>query len=245
MALKAFADGVFFADVIGADRPWVLALHGWGRSHADFKTVLSGFDAISVDFPGFGASPQPATGWGAADYANAVRPVWELFDEPPVVVGHSFGGRVAVHLAENMPMHSLVLIGVPLIRPDSKRQAAPAFRMMRRLHRLGLVSDERIEVFRQRYGSADYRATSGVMREVFVRVVNESYEEQLDRLTVPIEMLWGSLDMAAPLDLATQAYERLLSNGADVRMQVLDGVGHHVMAEQPEMVRSLIAELLE
>jgi pimeloyl-ACP methyl ester carboxylesterase len=245
VALKAFADGLFFADVIGTDRPRVLALHGWGRSHADFKTVLAGFDAVSVDFPGFGASPQPVTGWGSADYANAVRPAWELFDEPPVVVGHSFGGRVAVHLAQGMPMRALVLIGVPLIRPPSNRKAAPAFRMMRRLHRLGLVSDQRIETVRQRYGSVEYRATSGVMREVFVRVVNESYEEQLDRLTVPVKMLWGSLDTAAPLDLATQAYERLLSNGADVQMQVLEGVGHHVMAEQPEMVRSLIAEVLE
>lgn len=244
MALKAFSGGAVFAEVAGTGAPRVLGLHGWGRSSADFRSVLSGMEAVAVDLPGFGSSPPPSAGWGSPDYANAIRDVWSAFDEPPVVVAHSFGGRVAVHLAQDLPMQSLILIGVPLVRPGTASQPAMAFRVARRLHRLGVLSDGRMEAFRQKYGSADYRATSGVMREVFVRVVNETYDEQLDRLAIPVRMLWGANDAAAPLEQAQIAYRRLADRGADVELRVLDGVGHHVMAERPQVVTDLIKELL-
>ena len=141
-------------------------------------------------------------------------------------------------------MRSLVLIGVPLVRPGTTSQSATVFRVARRLHRLGVLSDRRMEAFRQKYGSTDYRATTGVMREVFVRVVNETYDEQLDRLAIPVRMLWGANDSAAPLEQAQIAYRRLTDRGADVEMRVLDGVGHHVMAERPQVVTALIEELL-
>ncbi len=244
MALKAFAGDSVFADVVGSGPPRILALHGWGRSHTDFDGVLAGKPAISVDLPGFGASPMPSGPWGSAEYAEAIGSVWQAFDEPPVVVAHSFGGRVAMQLALQRPMRSLVLIGVPLIRPTTNRKPVVAFRVAKRMHRLGLISDDRIEDYRRKFGSADYRSTEGVMRDVFVKVVNESYEDQLDQLAVPIRMLWGSQDTAAPLTLAQVAYDRLVGSGADVEMEVLDGVGHHVMAERPERVRALIEELL-
>lgn len=244
MALKAFSQGAVFAEVTGQEAPRVLALHGWGRSSADFRAVLSGVGAIAVDFPGFGSSPPPSSGWGSAEYADAIRDVWTAFDEPPIVVAHSFGGRVAVHLAEELPIRALILIGVPLIRPGVRGKPATAFRVARRLHGLGVLSERRMEALRQKYGSADYRATAGVMREVFVRVVNESYEEQLDRLTMPIRMLWGADDSAAPLEQAQIAYRRLADRGADVELRVLDGVGHHVMAERPQVVVGLLEELL-
>ncbi len=244
MALKAFSGGKVFAEVTGTGTPRVLALHGWGRSGADFRSVLSGIGAVAVDLPGFGSSPPPAAGWGSPEYATAIRDVWSAFDEPPLVVAHSFGGRIAVHLAQDLPMRSLVLIGVPLVRPVTTSQPAPAFRVARRLHRLGVLSDGRMEAFRQKYGSADYRATSGVMREVFVRVVNETYDEQLDGLAIPVRMLWGANDSAAPLEQAQIAYRRLTDRGADVELRVLDGVGHHVMVERPQVVTDLIEELL-
>src|SRR5687768_10318163 len=116
--LKAYAGGRLFGAVTGTDRPWVLALHGWRRTHADFAATLDGLDAIAVDLPGFGNSPEPDSGWGAAEYATSVLPVLDELGPAPVVLGHSFGGRVAVHLAASAPdrVGALVLTGVPLLR---------------------------------------------------------------------------------------------------------------------------------
>src|SRR5436309_7264659 len=101
--LTAFDDGRLFGATTGDGHPWVLALHGWRRTHRDFDRVLAGIDAIALDLPGFGASPEPPDAWGSAAFADAITPVLDTFDTAPVVLGHSFGGRVAVQLAAAYP----------------------------------------------------------------------------------------------------------------------------------------------
>ncbi|MGH9283255.1 MAG: alpha/beta fold hydrolase, partial [Acidimicrobiales bacterium] len=193
--LRAFADGRIFGVAVGAGPARVLALHGWGRSAQDFATTLDGLDAVALDLPGFGATPAPPEPWGGAEYAAAVAPVLHELAEQVVVVGHSFGGRVAVHLAASRPdrVAGLVLTGVPLVRRPGAAAGRPAlgYRLGRWLHRRGALSDGRMEALRRRYGSADYRNASGVMRGVHVRAVNETYEEQLRRLTCPVALVWG------------------------------------------------------
>ena len=107
---------------------------------------------------------------------------------PVVVLGHSFGGRVALHLAVQHPevVSALVLTGAPMLHPRSRTQrVALAYRVTRRLHAVRLVSDEAMEAARQRFGSADYRAAQGVMRQVLVRAVNERYGDELAALRCP------------------------------------------------------------
>jgi pimeloyl-ACP methyl ester carboxylesterase len=128
-----------------------------------------------------------------------------------VVVGHSFGGRVAVHLAlaRAEAVGALVLTGVPLVRDPARttgRSPWP-FRAARRLHRRGLVSDGRMEALRQRYGSADYRAAGGVMREVLVKAVNEDYGDPLARLNCAVELVWGEDDDQVPVAIAEAALQ--------------------------------------
>ena len=140
MALRSFCDGRLFGARHGDGDVRVLALHGWGRDHHDFREALGGLDAISLDQPGFGASPAPDQAGGAAMYAEMIEPVLEECVTPLVVVGHSFGGRVAVHLAQRRPgaIGGLVLTGVPLLhRAQRKGKSALRYRMGRRLHRAG------------------------------------------------------------------------------------------------------------
>ena len=103
MALRSFADGALFAEVFGQGQPRVIALHGWGRRGADFRQSLHDFPALAPDLPGFGASPIPDSVIGADGYADIVAQMLDDFDESPVLVGHSFGGRVAVCLAAKFP----------------------------------------------------------------------------------------------------------------------------------------------
>ncbi|MDP8992943.1 MAG: alpha/beta hydrolase, partial [Actinomycetota bacterium] len=103
VVLKTFAGGRLFGAAHGTAPAAVLGLPGWARTHRDFDAVFDGLDAVAVDLPGFGASPEPPEAWGAAGYAEAVAPVLDDMAYPVVVLGHSFGGRVAVHLAVRRP----------------------------------------------------------------------------------------------------------------------------------------------
>jgi pimeloyl-ACP methyl ester carboxylesterase len=246
--LRAFADGRLFGSVTGPVPPRVLALHGWGRSHRDFEAVVSGegsepLPALALDLPGFGASPPPPAAWGAEDYAELVGSVLGDMGSPVVVLGHSFGGRVALHLAVQQPdaVRALVLTGAPMLHPQRRNgRVALAYRVTRRLHTLRLVSDDAMEAARQRFGSADYRAAQGVMREVLIRAVNETDEVQLESVRCPVHLIWGGDDTAAPLEVAEHAVARLARGD----LAVHPGVGHMTPLLIPSALRSAVASCL-
>jgi len=230
-----------FGEQHGSSPAQVLALPGWMRQRSDFRLVLDGFDAIALDLPGFGgASPEPALASGAAGYADLVEPALAACAERFVLVGHSFGGRVAVHLACRHPdrVAAVVLSGAPrLVRPDQQPSPSARFRAARWLHRRGLVSDARMEARRRATGSDDYRNASGVMRDVLVTVVNEDYEEQLDQLVMPVELVWGDDDTAAPIAGAERAHARL---GERSTLTIVPGAGHLTPLSAPDALREAI-----
>ncbi len=218
----------------------MLGLHGWGRTHRDLLTCLDGMNAVALDLPGFGASPAPTQPAGAAAYADLVEPVLDECAARLVIVGHSFGGRVALELAIRRPdvVGALVLCGVPLLRRCDRRapRLSLGYRVVRSLHRRRILSDSAMERMRQRYGSADYRSAVGVMRDVLVVAVNETYEERLGLVEQPVELVWGSDDDAVPVEVARRAGEMF----ADAQLRVLSGVGHFVPTETPDALAAAV-----
>lgn len=240
--LTALANGELLAEKTGATPPSVVALHGWMRSGADFSTIVSGLDAVSVHFPGFGITPEPPVAWGTEEYAEALATAIEPFG-PVVLVGHSFGGRVAVRLAASRPelVRGLVLTGVPLLRLKAAPKPALGFRIVRSLARARIIPQSVLEKQRRKYGSADYLAARGVMRDILVRVVGEKYDDDLARVKAPVRMVWGELDPAAPADAGIAASK--LIGGA--RFRQIAGAGHLLEGPLETAVREELLALLK
>ena len=171
----------------------------------------------------------------------------DVCETPPVVVGHSFGGRIAVCLAARLPGAG----GPPGAHRGAADQAIPVpkppslgYRVIRGLNRIGVVSDDRMERIRRQTGSADYRAATGVMRDILVRVINESYEPQLRALTAPVTLIWGGADREVPVSIARAAAELIEAEGRQVDLEILEGIGHLVPLEAPEALRGAIERAL-
>ncbi len=246
--LRAFAEGSLMGEVFGSSDPVVLALHGWSRSRRDFFGVMSPaganqLDAIALDLPGFGASPPPPAAWGSPEYADLVAGVLDAMRVPVVVLGHSFGGRVALHLASARPdaVVGMVLTGVPFRRPAGPRPRSPmAFRGGRFLHRVGLVSEPRMETLRRRYGSSDYRAAEGVMRQVLVKLVNETYDEIIPTISCPVTLVWGEDDDVAPISVARSVLDKF----PRATLVELPRAGHLTPLTIPTALRDAVSALL-
>jgi len=247
--LRSYGDSNLFGESYGAGTARVVWLHGWARSAGDFAVAAStladrGVASVALDLPGFGASPLPEVAGGARHYAGLVVPALRsLADEPLVLVGHSFGGTVAAVVASTHPdaVRSLVLTGAPLIRRASTKKAPFAYRSQRWLHAKGLLSDERVEAARQKYGSTDYRRAHGLLRDVLVASVNESYETELATLSLPVDFVWGELDGDVPVDVAARAGE--LVRGEHT-LRVITGVGHMVPLETPDELVDAVTRAL-
>lgn len=242
--LQSFAGGRLLAERYGSERPLVLALHGWRRDRGDFRPLLAdGEPALAVDLPGFGMSPPPPEPWGPADYAAFLDA--ELLSEMAerfVVIGHSYGGRVALHLAARRAdrVAGAVVAGAPFFPPPgAAAKPALGYRLVRSLARSGLVSDRRLEAARRRHGSADYRAAEGVMRAVLVKSLAERDDAVLAAVSCPVELVWGADDTAAPVSVAEQAAAAL----RDARLEVLVGVDHFVPQRAPEALRGALERL--
>lgn len=105
--------------VAGQGMP-VVFLHGWALGHHTYRDVIEnvaaqGCRVIAPSLPGFGGSADlPDEAFSISGYAQWVADLLDAIgvDEPAVVVGHSFGGGVAIRLAHDHPerTRSLVLV---------------------------------------------------------------------------------------------------------------------------------------
>lgn len=247
--LRAYGDGNLFGEPYGEGPVRVVWLHGWARRGQDFigpadALAREGVASVALDLPGFGSSPEPDVVGGARHYAELLAPaIRDLGPEPLVIVGHSLGGRVAVSLAAAHPelVAALVLTGVPLIRQASVRRPPRAYLLIRWLHGRGLIGEQRMEEARQRFGSSDYRNARGVMRDVLVVTVNESYEDELARIECPVTLLWGETDDVTPVEVATRSESLLV---APHTLRILNGVGHLVPTSAPQELARVVLEVL-
>jgi pimeloyl-ACP methyl ester carboxylesterase len=241
VAIQALANGRVLAERFGGTPARVVALHGWGRTGSDFSGILDGLDGVAIHLPGFGPTAPPDAVWGTDDYARVVAEAIEPLG-PVVLVGHSFGGRIAVRLAASRPelVSAIVLTGAPLVRLTPPSKPALSFRLAKALNRMGVIPDKVLESRRAKSGSADYNAAQGIMRDILVKTVNENYDADLARITVPTWLVWGENDTAAPTAAGKVASERI--RGA--RWVVVADEAHLLTPKLGVAVRSAIEEAL-
>lgn len=229
----------------------VILMHGWGCNHttvASIERLLTPhFKVYNLDFPGFGGSSTPPAVWGVEEYTRLVEAFARAEGiERPILIGHSFGGRVSILFASRNATRKVILVdaaGVKPRRPLKYYVKVYSFKLWKRL--LPLVvgrkrADETIEAYRRKSGSADYNALTGTMRNILVKVVNEDLKAVMPRIQCPVLLIWGKNDTATPLRDA-RTMERLIP---DAGLVAFDDAGHYSFLDKPYEFNAVVQNFL-
>ena len=220
----------------------IILLHGWGQNIEMMEPLgnpLSNKYRITIlDFPGFGKSSEPLEIWEVTDYARLVHELAEkLKIKNPVLIGHSFGGRVAICYAATYKVEKVILFGAPCVR--TKKSLTLKERMLKKAKTLPGMS-KIAEVAKNYIGSTDYKNATPMMRNILVKTVNEDLSEYAKKITAPTLLIWGEDDSESPLEEAKMLESILLDGG----LVVLAGT-HYAYLENLNQVISIIINFLE
>jgi len=229
--------------IAGEGRP-LLILHGWGSKkekwHQAEKILSRDFKVIIPDLPGFGQSLMPLRAWSLDDYCDFVEEfVKSLNLENFYLLGHSFGGAIAVKCSLRFPekVEKMFLVGAACFRTKTLRKNAlnnvskvikmfsfvPFYSLFRRAFYKFIVK-------------SDYLGLEGTMKETYLKVINEDLSNDLSLVKVPTLIIWGDKDNITPIN---QAY--LLDKKIDnSELKIIPNGGHDLEWKMPKELSQLV-----
>jgi pimeloyl-ACP methyl ester carboxylesterase len=265
-------DGPLIAGFLGGSGPRVLLLHGGPGLGFDYLRDLADELAEENEVAwyqqrGLEPSAEAPPYTGAADVEDARRVLDSLGWDRAYVVGHSWGGHLALHVAEAMPERLLGVLSVDPLgsvgdgrwpefdeemfrrTPEDVRERA---RELDELMMAGGATDElALEGMRLVWPAyfadpedvppmPELRIASGRSAEMVPSIQTElpALEAGLPEITVPVGFVHGSRS-PMPLAASTDAADRI--PGAWV--EVVDGAGHFIWHEAPGAVRAALRRL--
>ena len=191
-------------DIEGEGTPCVV-LHGWGSNKEIMKQAFrqcKGCTRVYIDLPGFGRSSNEMV-LTTHDYANIIEKFLQAINFPKdIVVGHSFGGKVALLLNPKL----LVLLssaGIPTKKPLQVRAKIALYKMLKPFG---------IAKLRNIFVSDDAKGMSENMYKTFKNVVDEDFREVFAKFRGKSLLFWGEKDTATPLTSAKEMAQLLQSN---------------------------------
>ena len=214
----------------------VVLLHGWGQNIEMMKPLgdnLSDHYRVTIiDLPGFGLSKEPVYAYTIFDYTEVVHELLKELDiTNPIIMGHSFGGRIAIVYASKYKVNKLVLFGSPCVRHEYKSIKQSFFKMIKKVK----VFSPLVNMMKKHVGSVDYRNASPLMREVLVKTVNQDLSENAKKIKCPTLLIWGENDEAVPVSEAKELDNLLL----DSALIVLPGT-HYCYLENLNQVVNIL-----
>lgn len=227
-------------------------LHGWGANIESVmpivNTLKDKYRVIAYDAYGHGHSQEPKEVFGGKEYKDLLFQVVEHFGgQGGVFVGHSFGGKTLSLFASEYPnlVKKLVLIDASGVLPKRGLDyytKVYSFKFLRKVYEILFFwkdPSERTKAFYSKFGSDDYQSSQGIMRKVFVKVVNEETTESFPKIKAPTLLIWGDKDEATPLYMAKIFEEKI----PDAGLVVLDG-GHYSYVDDYGKFRAVMGSFL-
>lgn len=194
----------------------VVILHGWNLNAAKFlplekELIGRGYQVFCPDLPGFGSAEIPDKPYHLSDYVSFMVNYFKERKLPKaILIGHSFGGRIAIKLAAEYPelVHALILTGAPGLNPVPRLKIlfflylAKTGNVILSLPVLSSIKNQSRKLLYKTAKATDFYNTDKNMRETFKNIVREEPKMYLKDIAAPTLLLWGEKDQIVPPSVA-------------------------------------------
>ncbi|MBR5899879.1 MAG: alpha/beta hydrolase [Clostridia bacterium] len=216
-------------------------LHGYlseGRVfYNQIKFFSNYFQVFSPDLKGFGSNADMSYPYALDDYINDLREyAYKNGLYRPHVIAHSFGGRLAIKIASNNPtaFDKVVLTGCAGLKPKfslAKSAKRATFNILKRF-----TPKENLKAFY----SKDYLSLSPVMRQSFIKIVNEHLDDEANKIKNQTLLIFGKKDKETPLYMAKRLNEKIKNS----KLSVYREAGHFCFLDCPNAFNLEVREFL-
>lgn len=217
----------------------ILFLHGWGCDYTYFTNIASKIDnanCLLIDLLNFGKNEIIEKPLTFNDYIDSIVAfLKEKQIKINIIIGHSFGGKLAIYLTKYIDVSSLILFAPSIY---NKRRGLKYYSKI-----LFYKIIKRIKKFKKylnKFGSDDYKYLSGFMKKTMSNIINFSVDEQVKKYNNPIILIFGINDKTTPIYLAKKIKRR----AKDAYLFKIDG-DHFAFLNNNLFSLNVIKEMVE
>jgi pimeloyl-ACP methyl ester carboxylesterase len=251
---KILVKGIETNYKIGGEGENLLILHGWNGSSDSWRKIIEileiKYKVICPDFPGFGKTETPKIPWSLKDFVEWLREFTERLNlKEFFLLGHSFGGRVAIKFSISHPekVKKLILVSSAGIRQEWGLKEKIIFQ----ISKIGNAIFSKNHFFRFKDGARnffyriarikDYSRAKGVMKETMKKIVEEDLLPELSKIQKETLIIWGEKDRLVPLKYAFIFKEKIKNS----KLEILLKIGHSPHLENPEKLAEILISNLK
>lgn len=226
----------------------LIILHGWQSSKEKWekvKTILQEQQEIIIpDLPGFKKEMQLERVWDLDDFIEWFEK-FSLDKGKFFLLGHSFGGRMAIKFAIKHPdkVKALILVDSAGIIPDIKhKNLTKHIVFLQKISFLPFYGFFRKMFYKYILRTTDFVEAQKVpyLAETFKNVIVEDLVKDFSKIKVPVFIIWGDKDKLTPVSDAYIMNKEIENS----KMEIFKNIGHSPHIEIPEILAEKIQEYI-
>ncbi len=217
----------------------ILFLHGWGHSLENLRPIaetLPEYNRYLLDLAGFGKSSIVNQGMNLNDYVLEIVDFIKTvigYKQKIYIVGHSFGGRVAICLSSqyaSLINKTFIIAGAGLKQYKFSFKKMLLFFIRKgffflnifyKLFSKNIYSSKLYKLYYNKFASSDYKNASPIMKEILKKVVNQDLRNVAKKINLPVVLIYGENDIITPASFGKK-FHKLIKNSKLYILQTFD-----------------------
>ena len=228
----------------GNNKKNIIILPGWGDTRKSFTYMINFlktyFNVYILDYPSFGKSPPLNKDLTIYDYTLLIHEwIKSLNINNPILIGHSFGGRIITILNGyyHFNYNNIIYLNSAGIKPRIKFKTK-IYKFLKRLKFFlpKKYKNKYLNFLLTKFASNDYKELNSNMYQTFKNIVNIDLKCYLKDIKAKVLIIWGNKDISTPLKDGITMHKQIDNS----ELIVLDQATHFSYLDYPILINKII-----